>query len=116
MASEGERRCSVCGAEGAQVAVLDGEELCLDCERILAWARRLLAPHRGLNLGRITPRTRFVEDLGDDSLDDVLWLFEAEAEFAVSVFGRTSERLRTIGDLIQLIRFELASRDRGCGR
>ncbi len=52
----------------------------------------------------ITPATRFVEDLGVDSLDWMCWPLEAEEKLGVAIPDREAERFETVGQFIRVLR------------
>jgi acyl carrier protein len=53
--------------------------------------------------GPITRETRFVEDLGADSLDALELLLEVEDGFEISIPDEQAEKVRTIGDAVNLV-------------
>jgi acyl carrier protein len=54
---------------------------------------------------RITPHTRFVEDLGVDSLDWMCWPLEAEEKLGVTLPGhRVLEQVETVGQFLKVLR------------
>lgn len=57
------------------------------------------------NFGNTTPTlsTRFVADLGFDSLDSVEFVMELEDEFAVEIDDEQAERCTTVADAASLI-------------
>ncbi|MCW1924919.1 acyl carrier protein [Luteolibacter arcticus] len=48
----------------------------------------------------VKAESRFVEDLGADSLDTVELVMAVEEEFEVTIPDEAAEKLRTIGDLV----------------
>jgi acyl carrier protein len=101
LAVKPERSCTICAAPG-----LSDEESphCATCNRLLRWFRSYLADVPGLDLATITHETRFVEDLGVDSLDYVGWIGEAAVVFDVHISDEEAERMRTVADLLARIR------------
>jgi len=92
--------CSTCGV------ATDGPDLCAGCAGLLRWIRGYFAHIPDLP-PKITPETRFVGDLGVDSLD---WMYrppEAEEELGVVLSDWQLERTLTVGQFI------LASREAG---
>jgi acyl carrier protein len=51
----------------------------------------------------LTPESRFVEDLGADSLDTVELVMAVEEEFGVAIPDETAAGLKTLGDLVRWI-------------
>ena len=52
----------------------------------------------------ITPETRFVEDLGADSLDVFQIILEIEQVFEISISDSRMENIATVGDAAQEIK------------
>jgi acyl carrier protein len=55
----------------------------------------------GLDPKTVKPESRFVEDLGADSLDTVELVMATEEEFDVAIPDEVAEKLRTVGDLVR---------------
>jgi acyl carrier protein len=64
----------------------------------------LIASKLRIDPGRINEATNFVDDLAVASLDMVETIMSLEDEFNVEISDRDSEKLRTVGDVIALIR------------
>jgi acyl carrier protein len=79
------------------------DALCTTCGELLDWFRSFYADEKGLDLGKITAETRFL-DLSADSLDYVEWVIEAEEQFGVVIPDATAERMMTVGDFLGYIR------------
>jgi acyl carrier protein len=94
--------CSICGD-----VVADGAAHCQECAQLLRWVRGYFAHVSGLDM-QITPQTAF-NDLGADSLDWMNWLLEAEEKLGIAIPDRDVERLRTVGQFIQILRARGAS-------
>lgn len=58
---------------------------------------------------RITPRSRFVEDLHVDSLTLVELVMQVETELGVRIPEMRLAELRCVGDVVRTIEVELAS-------
>jgi acyl carrier protein len=69
---------------------------------MLDWFRDHYADVEGLDLGKITTDTTFI-DLSTDSLDYVEWVIEAEEQFGVVIPDTAVERIRTVGDFLRFI-------------
>lgn len=52
---------------------------------------------------KVTPESRFVEDLGFDSLDSVEFAMAIEDEFAIYLDDDDCEKCATVGDAIRLV-------------
>lgn len=65
--------------------------------------KSLLSNQLGIKEDRITPKSRFLEDLGADSLDMVELLMTLEDEFNVTVSDDDATKLKTVQDIINII-------------
>jgi acyl carrier protein len=95
--------CLVCG-EKPGGSGLNADALCPACGHLLDWFRGFYVDEEGLDLGKITAETTFL-DLSTDSLDYVEWLIEAEQQYGIVIPDQDAERLRTVGDYLGYIRF-----------
>jgi acyl carrier protein len=89
--------CSICGN------TTGGPDLCGPCAGLLRWIRGYFAHIPDLP-PKITPETRFVEDLGVDSLDWMCWPLEAEEKLGVVIADWQAERIETVGQFIRALR------------
>jgi acyl carrier protein len=96
----GTPRCSVCKVPPGAT---EGD-ICAECGELLRWFRSYFADVRNLDPLTITPRTRFVDDLGLDSLDHVDWALEAESVFGIRMSDREAEQMHTVGDFLAWLR------------
>ena len=55
----------------------------------------------GLDPQKVKPESRFIEDLGADSLDTVELVMATEEEFGVTIPDEVAEKLITVGDLVR---------------
>jgi acyl carrier protein len=68
---------------------------------------KVVAEEMCLPLSKVTPGSRFQEDLGMDSLDGAecrIWL---EEEFSVEIPDETAERLLTVQNVVEFIELEI---------
>jgi acyl carrier protein len=63
----------------------------------------------GLRPGWVTTQTRWSEEIGPESLDDLQLLLRIEEEFGITIAGADAERFRTVGDTIHSIEGRLKS-------
>ena len=56
---------------------------------------------------KISPDTRFIEDLGADSLDIVELIMGLEDEFGLEITDEEAEQIRTVGDAVEFIKARL---------
>lgn len=52
----------------------------------------------------ITPESRFIEDLGADSLDTVELMMEIEAQFGCDIPDEDASKILTVADVIRYIK------------
>lgn len=64
---------------------------------------RILVQQLGISPAKVTLTSRFVEDLGADSLDTVELVMAVEEEFEVAIPDETAAGLQTVGDLVNWI-------------
>jgi acyl carrier protein len=65
--------------------------------------KNIIVEQLGVNPEQVTPKARFIEDLGADSLDTVELVMAFEEEFNVEVPDEEAEKLQTVGDVIRYI-------------
>jgi acyl carrier protein len=58
---------------------------------------------------RLNPETRFIDDLGADSLDTVELVMEFENEFDVTIPEEDAERIQSVGEAVKYIEEKLAA-------
>jgi acyl carrier protein len=64
---------------------------------------KIVAEQMGVDKGKVSPETSFVNDLGADSLDTVELVMELEDEFDISIPDEDAEKIQTVGQAIQYI-------------
>lgn len=70
---------------------------------IEARVRSIIADQLGVNEEEIKTESRFVEDLGADSLDIVELIMAMEEEFETEIPDEEAEKIQTVGDVISYI-------------
>ncbi len=63
----------------------------------------IVADQMGVDKGKITAETSFVNDLNADSLDVVEMVMEFEDEFETSIPDEEAEKIQTVGQAVQFI-------------
>ena len=63
----------------------------------------LIADKLGVELSKIKPEAKFVEDLGADSLDTVELIMQLEDEFNLEIPDEEAEKLTTVGSVVEYI-------------
>ena len=69
-------------------------------ERVLS----LVSQQLGVPIDRLMPETRFVEDLGVDSGDDVELVIGTEEEFSIAISDEDAVQIITVGQLVQCVK------------
>jgi hypothetical protein len=98
-------RCPVCGREGLLELVEPRGALCPECGRLLRWFSHYSAARFRSAGGRPFGIETLLNDIGADSLDLVELVMDLENEFDdLSIPPEELTGLRTVGDLIRIIR------------
>lgn len=71
---------------------------------IEARVRSIIADQLGLTEDDIKPESKFIEDLGADSLDIVELIMAMEEEFQTEIPDEEAEKIRTVGDAIEYVK------------
>lgn len=72
-------------------------------EEVMTLVRDHLAAELELDAGRITPETRFREDLDADSLDLYELLMELEDRYSIRVSEEEAAGIETVGDAVEFV-------------
>lgn len=56
-----------------------------------------------VNEGEVKPESRFVDDLGADSLDVVELVMALEEKFEIEIPDEEAEKIQTVGDVVAYI-------------
>ena len=70
--------------------------------------KKVIAEKLSVDEDRITPDSRFVDDLGADSLDMVELTMALEDEFGISISDETAQGIVTVQDAVEFIENETA--------
>jgi len=65
--------------------------------------KEIIADQLGVDIENIKPESKFVEDLGADSLDVVELIMAFEEEFGVEIPDEDAEKISTVGDVLNYI-------------
>jgi acyl carrier protein len=71
---------------------------------IEARVRSIIADQLGITEDEIKPESKFIEDLGADSLDIVELIMAMEEEFQTEIPDEEAEKIRTVGDAIEYVK------------
>ena len=65
--------------------------------------KKIVADHLGIDESKVTPSSKFIDDLGADSLDTVELVMAFEEEFGSEISDSEAEKILTVGDAIKFI-------------
>lgn len=81
----------------------------MDESSVSAKIIEIFARFKNTDAATITPETTF-EDLGFDSLDGLNLIFEIEEEFDISVPDDEAQKMRSVGQVIDGVRYLLSEK------
>lgn len=67
----------------------------------------IVCENLGVNKDQVKRETRFIEDIGADSLDIVELVMELEEEFEINIPDDQAEKIKTVGEAIVYIEGEI---------
>ena len=65
--------------------------------------KQIVIDHLGIDEAKVTPESKFIDDLGADSLDTVELVMAFEEEFGSEISDSEAEKILTVGDAIKFI-------------
>ena len=65
--------------------------------------KKIVADHLGVDEGKVTDESSFIDDLGADSLDTVELVMAFEEEFSCEIPDEAAEKIITVKDAIDFI-------------
>jgi acyl carrier protein len=66
----------------------------------------IVCENLGVSKEQVTRSTRFIDDIGADSLDIVELVMELEEEFEITIPDEEAEKIKTVGEAIDYIEKE----------
>lgn len=66
--------------------------------------RELIADRLKLDIEQVQPASKFIEDLGADSLDIVEMIMQMEEDFGITIPDEDAEKIKTVGDAITYLK------------
>jgi acyl carrier protein len=66
--------------------------------------KEIIADQLGVEIEKITPEAKFVDDLGADSLDVVELIMAFEEEFGIEIPDEDAEKIASVGDVLNYIK------------
>ena len=65
--------------------------------------KKIVVEHLGIDEAKVTPESKFIDDLGADSLDTVELVMAFEEEFGSEISDSEAEKILTVGDAVKFI-------------
>ena len=65
--------------------------------------KKIVIEHLGIEESKVTNESKFIDDLGADSLDTVELVMAFEEEFGSEISDNEAEKILTVGDAIKFI-------------
>ena len=65
--------------------------------------KQIVVDHLGIDESKVTPESKFIDDLGADSLDTVELVMAFEEEFGSEISDTEAEKILTVGDAVKFI-------------
>ena len=65
--------------------------------------KQIVVDHLGIDESKVTPVSKFIDDLGADSLDTVELVMAFEEEFGSEISDSEAEKILTVGDAVKFI-------------
>ena len=65
--------------------------------------KQIVVDHLGIDEGKITPESKFIDDLGADSLDTVELVMAFEEKFGIEIPDDAAETIQTVQNAIDYI-------------
>ena len=66
--------------------------------------KAIIVDKLGVEESQVTPEANFQADLNADSLDTVELIMEFEKEFGISITDEDTQKISTVGDVIEYIK------------
>ena len=65
--------------------------------------KKIVVDHLGIDESKVTPDSKFIDDLGADSLDTVELVMAFEEKFGIEIPDDAAETIQTVKDAISFI-------------
>ena len=65
--------------------------------------KKIVIDHLGIDASKVTPESKFIDDLGADSLDTVELVMAFEEKFGIEIPDDAAETIQTVKDAIDFI-------------
>ncbi|OWK45112.1 acyl carrier protein [Fimbriiglobus ruber] len=75
----------------------------------------IVCDHLAVDRSKVNRTTKFIEDIGADSLDIVELVMELEEEFDIQIPDDQAEKIKTVGEAIDYIETKKKEKEAGDG-
>lgn len=65
--------------------------------------KQIIVEHFDVDMSKLNPEARFIEDLGADSLAQIELALKFETQFDLNIPDNDAENIRTVGDAVTYI-------------
>ena len=65
--------------------------------------KQIVVDHLGIEESKVTPESKFIDDLGADSLDTVELIMQFEEEFEIEIPDEDAEKITSVGQAVDYI-------------
>ena len=65
--------------------------------------KQIVVDHLGIDDSKVTPESKFIDDLGADSLDTAELVMAFEEKFGIEIPDDAAETIQTVGDAVKFI-------------
>ena len=65
--------------------------------------KEIIVEQLGVEVGQVTEKAKFVDDLGADSLDTIELVMALEEEFSIEIPDEDAEKIVSVGDAVNYI-------------
>ena len=65
--------------------------------------KQIVVDHLGIDVAKVTPESKFIDDLGADSLDTVELVMAFEEKFGIEIPDDAAETIQTVQNAIDFI-------------
>ena len=65
--------------------------------------KKIVVEHLGIEESKVNPDSKFIDDLGADSLDTVELVMAFEEKFGIEIPDDAAESIQTFGDAVKFI-------------
>jgi acyl carrier protein len=80
-----------------------------DISAIEEKVRQIIVEELGVDESEVTPKARFIDDLGADSLDTVELVMRFEEEFGIEIPDEDAEKITSVREAVTYIEAHLES-------